>query len=239
VADGAATAVTGEPATRIAAARLVLWFSPGFPTGAFGFSHGLEWAVEEGDVADRDSLAAWIGALLQHGAGWSDAVLLAHTYRAAHAGNGAALIELAELAAALQPSAERRLETTVQGEAFLKAVETGWPDEGLARLRSLWPGPIALPVAVGVCAASAALPLTETIAAFLAGFAANLVSAAIRLAPIGQSDGLRVLAALEGSITDLAAKAAAASLAEIGTFAIRSDIAAMRHETQFTRLFRS
>ena len=239
MADGAATAVTGEGAARIVAARLVLWFSPGFPTGAFGFSHGLEWAVEEGDVSGRDSLAAWIGALLRHGAGWSDAVLLAHTYRATQAGDGAALIELAELAAALQPSAERRLETTVQGEAFLKAVETGWPDEALARLRLLWPGPVALPVAVGVCAASAALPLTETIAAFLAGFAANLVSAAIRLAPIGQSDGLRVLAALEGSITELSAKAAAATLAEIGTFAIRSDIAAMRHETQFTRLFRS
>src|SRR5690242_19979050 len=115
--------MTIEPVARADVARLVLWFSPGFPTGAFGFSHGLEWAVEAGDVSDRDSLIAWIAALLEHGSGWSDAVLLAVSHRGLTAGDRSGLIEAAELAAALQPSAERRLETSVQGEAFLKAVE--------------------------------------------------------------------------------------------------------------------
>ena len=222
-----------------AASRLVLWFSPGFPTGAFGFSHGLEWAVEAGDVSNGADLTDWIAALMEQGGGWSDAVLVVLSYRAARAKDGAALAELAELALALQPSKERRLETSVQGDAFLKAVETGWPNEAVSRLRAASPGPCALPVAAGTASAGANLPLAASLSAFLSAFAASLVSAAIRLAPIGQSDGLRVLAALEPLIARMAARASQADLDDIGTFAIRSDIASMRHETQFTRLFRS
>jgi urease accessory protein len=222
-----------------AASRLVLWFSPGFPTGAFGFSHGLEWAVEAGDVSNAADLTAWIAALIEQGGGWSDAVLFVLSYRAARAKDGAALAELAELALALQPSKERRLETSVQGDAFLKAVGTGWPNEAVSGLHAASPGPCALPVAAGTASAGANLPLAASLCAFLSAFAASLVSAAIRLAPIGQSDGLRVLAALEPLIARMAARAAQAELDDIGTFAIRSDIASMRHETQFTRLFRS
>jgi urease accessory protein len=219
------------------ASRLLLWFSPSFPTGAFGYSHGLEWAVEAGDVTDQESLAEWIAAILEHGGGWSDAVVLSAAHGAALAEDADALGAIAELAFALQPSSERRLETEVQGRAFLKAVATGWPQLRVAHF-----GPeaaITLPVAVGACAAHAGLSLDATLAAYLTGLAANLVSAAIRLAPIGQSDGLRVLAALEPVIARLAAGASRASLDDIGTCALRSDIASMRHETQMTRLFRS
>ncbi|MDQ0396259.1 urease accessory protein UreF [Labrys monachus] len=222
-----------------AASRLVLWFSPGFPTGAFGFSHGLEWAVEIGDVARAADLTSWIETLIEQGGGWSDAVLVSLSYRAALSGDEAAMADLAELALALQPSRERRLETGVQGDAFLKAVETGWPNEAAARLRQAWPGACALPIAVGTAGAGAALPLEALLSAFLSGFAANLVSAAIRLAPIGQSDGLRVLASLGPLIARCAARAVDAGPEDLGTLAIRSDIASMRHETQFTRLFRS
>ena len=221
------------------ASRLLLWFSPSFPTGAFGFSHGLEWAVESGDVGDRESLAAWIGAVIAHGGAWSDAVLAAAAYRASAAGDGAGLDGVATLATALQPSRERRLESLVQGEAFLKAVETGWPDAALAAFRKGREGAIPLPVAVGVAAATEHLPLESTLLAFLTGFAANLVSAAIRLAPIGQSDGLRVLAGLEPLLSATARRACASSLDDLGTCALRSDIASMKHETQSTRLFRS
>lgn len=217
------------------AARLLVWFSPAFPTGAFGFSHGLEWAVEAGDVADRATLLAWIGGVLRHGAGWSDAVLLAAAYRAADA---TALREVAELAAALAPSRERRLEGAVQGEAFLRAVETGWPGAARSCLAA-WDGPVMLPVVVGVAAADSGLGLRGVLPAFLTGFAASLVSAALRLAPVGQSDGLRVLAALEPLVGALATRAAASTLDDLMGCAFRSDIASMRHETQTTRLFRS
>jgi urease accessory protein len=221
------------------ASRLILWFSPSFPTGAFSFSHGLEWAVEAEDVGDRASLQAWIEGVLRYGAGWSDAVLIASAYRAALSGDDRSLAETAELALALQPSLERHLEATVQGEAFLKAVETGWNEPLVSHFRGLWREPVALPVAVGVAAAANAIAARAVIPAYLTGLAANLVSAAIRLAPIGQSDGLRVLSALEPAIAELASRAERATLEDLGGCAIRSDIASMRHETQTTRLFRS
>jgi urease accessory protein len=229
---------SADPTSTAGLSRALVWFAPTFPTGAFSFSHGLEWAVEAGDVRDRDSLADWLGSVLRHGGGWSDAVLLAAAYRAAR-GDKAGLEEVAELALALQPSRERRLESTVQGEAFLKAVETGWPTAAVAFLRGPGAGPVALPVAVGASAAGAGMSLEASLVAFLTGFCANFVSAAIRLAPIGQSDGLRVLATLEPAIAAIASRAAAATLADLGTSAMRSDIASMHHETQTTRLFRS
>jgi urease accessory protein len=219
------------------ASRLLLWFSPAFPTGAFGYSHGLEWAVEAGDVTGQESLAEWVATVLEHGGGWCDAALLAASYRAVLTGDDAMLGAVAELAMALQPSSERRLESEAQGRAFLKAVATGWPHLRVPGLDDH--AAIALPVAVGASAAQADLCLEVTLAAYLTGFAANLVSAAIRLAPIGQSDGLCVLASLEPLIARLAAGAREASLDDIGTCALRSDIASMRHETQMTRLFRS
>jgi urease accessory protein len=219
--------------------RLLTWFSPAFPIGAFSFSHGLEWAVEAGDIHDRDSLREWLAALLAFGSGWSDAVLFAEAHRAVEAKSLKRLAVVAELAVALQPSRERRLEATMQGDAFVKAVETGWPNPGLALLRQAFPAPYALAVAAGAASAGAEVTRTDALAAFLTGFCQNLVSAAVRLAPIGQSDGLLVMAALEPAIAETARRAARSRLAGVGGLALRSDIASMRHETQMTRLFRS
>jgi len=219
--------------------RLLLWFSPAFPVGAFAFSHGLEWAVEAGDIHDRDSLLGWLEGLVRHGSGWSDAVLFAAAHGAVESKSLRRLREAAELAVALQPTKERRLEATMQGDAFVKAVETAWANSGLAMLREAIERPHALAVAAGAAAAGAGMAREAALAAFLTGFCQNLVSAAIRLAPIGQSDGLRVLAALEPIVAATAAGAARASLRDIGGLALRSDIASMRHETQITRLFRS
>jgi urease accessory protein len=219
--------------------RLLVWFSPAFPIGAFSFSHGLEWAVEAGDVHDRDSLAAWLGALVESGSGWTDAVLFAEAHRAAAASKNRRLAAVNELAVALQPSKERRLEATMQGEAFVRAVETAWPNPGLDRLRAAAASPVALAVAAGAASAGADIPLPDAVEAFLTGFCQNLVSAAVRLAPIGQSDGLRVLAELETTIAASARRAGRATLSDLGGMALRSDIASMRHETQVTRLFRS
>jgi urease accessory protein len=219
--------------------RLLVWFSPAFPIGAFAFSHGLEWAVEAVDISDRDSLRAWLDALLRHGSGWSDSVLFSVAHRATEARDMKRLAEAAELAVALQPSKERRLEATMQGDAFVKAVETAWDNPGLAALRAASDPPYALAVAAGSASAGAGVGREESLRAFLTGFCQNLVSAAVRLAPIGQSDGLRVLAALEPVIALTASKAARAAIKDVGGLAIRSDIASMRHETQMTRLFRS
>jgi urease accessory protein len=229
-AEGAARSLTTRSLL-----RLMVWLSPAFPVGGFSFSHGLEWVVEQGEAADAGSLAAWVEDVLQYGAGRSDTILLAETWRAVAKGDGERLTEVAELAAALTPSAERRLETLTQGTAFLGAVRAVWPHERLDALGE----EVAFPVAVGACAAAHAVPLLPTAAAFCQAFAATLVSAGVRLIPLGQTDGLRVLGQLQPLVAKLAGEALDANLDDVGGATMAADIASMRHETQYTRLFRS
>lgn len=218
---------------------LLAWLSPAFPVGAFAYSHGLEWAAEAGDIRDRDTCAAWIEDLLRHGAGRNDAILLAAAWRAARGGDDEGLRQAAELSAALQPTAERRLEATAQGAAFLAAVTAAWPNDGAAMLRRVWPLDVAYPVAVGAAAAGASIALSATLEGFLLAFVGNLTSSAIRLSVIGQTDGQRIIAGLTAVIVQLAADAAAASLDDLGGAVFRADIGSFRHENQYTRLFRS
>jgi urease accessory protein len=218
-------------------ARLMTWLSPAFPVGGFSYSHGLEWVVEAGKVTDAATLRRWIEDILLHGAGRTDAILLAEAWRAAAEGDARMLHEVAELAAALAPSAERRLEALAQGTAFLAAVQAVWPHAALAQLARRQA--IAYPVAVGASAAAHGVPLPATAHAFVQAFAANLVSAGVRLIPLGQTDGLRTVAALEPLIARIVAGALGATLDDIGGAAVVGDIASMRHETQYTRLFRS
>ena len=208
--------------------RLLTWLSPAFPTGGFAFSHGLEWAVEVGDVADAATLAGWLGDMLRHGAGRNDAILLRHAWRA----RGEALTGVAEFAGAIAPSREIAAETLGQGAAFAAAAAP-WL-QGL-----ILPSPLAYPVAVGALAAAHDIEENAAVIAYLHGFTANLVSAGVRLIPLGQSAGLAVQAGLEAAILETVRDTAYAQLEDIGGACLRADLAAMRHETQYTRLFRS
>jgi urease accessory protein len=218
---------------------LLIWLSPAFPVGAYAYSHGLEWAVEAGDVVNATSLQAWLVDLLEFGAPRSDAMLFSAAFRAAATADWAQLMEINTLAVALTASAERRLETTAQGAAFVAAARGPWDCEPLRQLDSAPDGAIAYPVAVAAAASGHALPLDLSLEAFVLAQAANLVSAGLRLGPIGQTDGQKILARLLPRIHDLAHEARTAGLAGLGGCAFRSDIAAMRHETQYSRLFRS
>jgi len=218
--------------------KLFLWLSPAFPVGAFAYSHGLEWAVEAGDIHDAATLAEWLADLLRHGSPRSDAILLAAAFRAAADGPQAgALEEVNDLALALAASRERRLETMQQGQAFAAALQAAWPCAGLAALAEL--GEPAYPVAVGIAARAHGLALPRTIAAYATAFVANLVSAAVRLGPIGQTDGQKTIATLLSGCEALASEAAASTLDNLGSAAFRSELASLNHETQYTRLFRS
>jgi urease accessory protein len=218
---------------------LFLWLSPGFPAGAFAYSHGLEWAVEAGDIVDARSLEAWLTDLMEFGAQRSDALLFSAAFRSAAAADWPALMEANSLAVALCPSSERRLETTAQGAAFVVAARAAWDCEPLQLLDRAPEARIAYPIAVAAAAGGHGLPLAASLQAFALAQAANLVSAALRLGRIGQTDGQKILAALLSPIRALARAAAGASLADLGACAFRSDIAAMRHESQYSRLFRS
>lgn len=208
--------------------RLLAWLSPAFPTGGFAWSHGIEWAVEAGDLRDAASLRDWAEDLLREGAGRTDAILLRHAH-AAHA-DPAALAGVAAFGRAAQPARERLAETVQQGEAFCRAA-CAW---------GMTPHPgMPYPVAVGVLAGEHAIDVEATCAGYLQALAATLISAAVRLIPLGQSAGLAVLAGLEPVLLEVAATSRGAALEEIASTAFRADLAAMRHETQYTRLFRS
>ena len=218
---------------------LTIWLSPSFPVGAFAYSHGLEWAVEAGDVKDEKALVAWLADLVELGSARNDAILLAECFRATQARDFARLARANDLALALSPSAERRLETAQQGRSFIEAIAAAWPAPHVNDAREMLEGDVAYPVAVGVAVAAHDIPLARACEAYALGFVANLVSAAVRLSVIGQTQGQRALASLAAPIAALGAFAAQSSLDDLGGASFRSDIASMRHETQYSRLFRS
>jgi urease accessory protein len=194
--------------------RLMTWLSPAYPIGAFSYSGGIEWSVEAGDIRDAATLQSWLTAMIA-GGGYCDGVFFAHAYRAAVHGDDAALRAVAELAAAFAPSKERHLETPAQGRALLDTTRAAWPSRALAALAD---GALALPVAVAVACAGHGVGLLPAIHCYMHALAANLISAGVRLIPLGQSDGQRVLASLEPVVAETVERALV---------------------TEYTRLFRS
>ncbi|MEM9277058.1 MAG: urease accessory protein UreF [Pseudomonadota bacterium] len=210
--------------------RLQTWLSPAFPTGAFSYSHGLEAAIASGWVQDKETLAEWLETLLRSGPGWNDAVLLAESWRLCK--KPEELASVAELSEALNFSAERHLETTAQGGAFLQAAKA-W-----VSIPSL-PENCPLPVAVGAVAGVLETDLEQTLTAYLHAYVSNQVQAALRLMKLGQQGGLELLADLENIIIETAKRAAIRSLDDLGSNTFIADIAVMQHETLQSRIFRS
>jgi urease accessory protein len=231
--------MTDPAAPESALYRLMAWLSPAYPVGAFSYSGGIEWAVESGDITDAATLKRWLTVVMEQGGGFCDAVFFVHAHRAVTADDDKALHTVAELAAAFAPSKERHLETTAQGRAFVEATRAAWACAALDRLAAVWDGPIAYPVAVGVTAAGHGIAVEAAVAAYLHAVVANLISASVRLIPLGQTDGQRLLAAFEPVVAATAARALATALDQVGGAAFRADMASMLHETQYTRLFRS
>jgi urease accessory protein len=219
--------------------RLLIWLSPAFPVGAFAYSHGLEWAVERGWVRDQPTLTSWLRDLVALGAIRNDLILLAEAWRCASDGRWPDVGEVNALALALQPSAERHLETVTQGNAFLETVRAVWGFVGLDAVAQAVVPDVAYPIAVGATTAAHGLPLAETLNAFGTAAISNLTSAAIRLSAVGQTDAQRTIAALLPDLAACAAAAERATLDDLGGAVYRSDIASLAHETQYTRLFRS
>jgi urease accessory protein len=219
--------------------RLMTWLSPAFPVGAFSYSSGIEWAVEAGDIGDAASLRDWLSSMLADGPGFCDGVFLAHAHRATASCDDAALRDIAELAAAFVPSRERQLETSAQGRAFIDIARAAWSCDGLERMIACCEGTIVYPVAVGLVSAAHAIPLAPTMHGFLHALTSNWISAGARLIPLGQTDSQRVLASLEPVVVATAKRALEASLDDLGSANFRADLAGMRHEAQYTRLFRS
>jgi urease accessory protein len=245
-------AATDAPITDAALYRLLAWSSPGYPTGAFSYSHGLEWAVETGSVTDVQSLLDYVTAVLSRGGGWIDAVLFAHAWRlAAPIGAGAMppdpladraaqLDSLSQLAAAFRGSAETALESRQQGTAFLDVTRKAWPHPDLDAFAMRQAGqPVAHCIAVAITCAAHRVALLPALHAYLHAVAANLVSAGARLIPLGQTQAQIAVARLSPTITELVERTLTTGLDDLGTAAPLVEICSLRHETQYTRLFRS
>lgn len=211
--------------------KLASWLSPAYPVGAYTYSHGLEWAVGAGEIRDATTAKAWIAECLEHGSGRNDAILLVAAHRAVERGDNAEVSEICDLARALAPSTERLIEADAQGQAFKDVTEAAW---GTAPHTNP-----PYPVAVGIAAAKHGIATEPAATMFLHAFASNLISAAVRLVPMGQTDGQKVLASLMPTCRSIVEEALAADIDDIGGCAIRSDIASMKHETQEVRLFRT
>jgi len=226
----------------LALLRLQSWLSPAFPAGFYSYSHGLEWAVEARDVYDRQSLVDWLDSDLRHGSGRNEAIFFKEAWLYATKNDQKGLGEISELAAAFRGTSELALESSQPAAACLAIFKKVWPDSTLGMLaeilreRQISP---AVAVVLGVRLAGEGAPLRVALPAFLQSYIANLVTAGVRLIPLGQTDGQLAIAELEHVIEAASAQAAASTIDDLGSAAFMVDLASMAHETQYTRLFRS
>ena len=212
--------------------RLMNWLSPVFPTGGFAYSGGLEQAVRDGVITDEAALGDWLETLIGFGSIRNDLILLATAWKQQAVGE--ALDDLAATAVALCGSAERKLETVVQGAAFADALKS-WPEA----TRIACPPDTPLPVIVGAACSAGGIALNDALSGYLQAFVSSQLQAAIRLSVIGQTGAARLLAKLEPLLVKAANEAAKLTLEDLGSAAFMAEIASMNHERLDGRLFRS
>jgi urease accessory protein len=226
----------------LALLRLQSWLSPAFPTGSYSYSHGLEWAVEAVWIDNRESLVDWLEADLRFGSGRNEAIFFSEAWRSARDNDCAKLFEIAELAAAFRGTAEFVLESSQQASACRTTLRQVWPNQLLDSLWQLLSErhiPPALAVVLGVRSAKEDIPMSLALPAFLQSYIANLVTAGVRLVPLGQTDGQFAIATLEQAVLATSSQTRNATIDDLGSAAFTVDLASMAHETQYTRLFRS
>jgi urease accessory protein len=220
--------------------QLLAWNSPAYPTGAFSYSHGLEWAVEERSVTGLEQLLEFVEAVLTRGGGWIDAVLFVHAWRAVD--RDEAVDEIAELSVAFRGTAETAFESHQQGAAFLQITRQAWPNPAIERFalrQAQARRAVAHSVAVGLTCSVHGVALQPALSTYLQAVAANLVSAGVRLIPLGQTQGQLAIARLLPVIERVAQGAPQTTLDDLGTAAPGLERCSALHETQYTRLFRS
>jgi urease accessory protein len=222
--------------------RLQTWLSPAFPIGSYGYSHGLEWAVDAKWVHDRASLIDWLAADLRYGSGRNEAIFFREAWISAEANDRDRLLEIVELGAAFRGTSEFALESSQQASACRVTLSQVWPDpllDWLAETLGARRIPPSLAVVLGIRSAKQGIPLIASLPAFLQSYVANFVTAGVRLVPLGQTDGQTAIAALENAVLDASAEAVNATTKDLGSAGFMVDLASMAHETQYTRLFRS
>ncbi|MBI3430984.1 MAG: urease accessory protein UreF [Hydrogenophilales bacterium] len=216
--------------------RLLHLASPTLPVGAYTYSQGLEWAVETGAVRNEDTALAWIGDCLAFGVARFEAVYLAHMLAAWGSRDTARLAELDAEFIASRESSELRAETLQMGHSLTRLL-TDLADFPAAPLADF--SAPSFPLAWSCAAAAWSIPAPDAIGGYLWAWAENQVMAAVKAVPLGQTAGQRMLLALGQRIPTLAEDAAACPIEATHNVLPAFAIASSRHETQYTRLFRS
>src|SRR5262249_45844853 len=211
----------------LALLRLQSWLSPAFPIGSYSYSHGVEWAVEARHIDDRKSLVDWLEADLCHGAGRNEAIFFNEAWRYGFDDDRAKLFEIAELAAAIRATSEFALESSQQAIACLAMLRQVWPHRVLDELAQILYEPHVRPavaVVLGVRSARQRIPVSLALPAFLQSYIANLVTAGVRLIPLGQTDGQLAVAELEEAVLRASAQAEKATTDDLGSAAFMVDL---------------
>ena len=216
--------------------NLLTIVNPSYPIGSFSYSHGLEWSIQEKEITDKKSLFEWLQTILYEGSLWSDSVIFYHAYKSLKSKNYSKFKKISDLSLTIQPSKERYMESVMQGNAFIKITkDISNYDLKDYNLRS----DISLPIAFSVACDLHKLNFDDCLTGFLHSNISNLISAGIRLIPLGQTEGQKLLNELSDSIITIIPKVKKAKISRIGNCCWRSDISSMKHETQYTRIFRS
>ena len=227
------------PASQLSLVRLLQLASPALPIGAYSYSQGLEWAVESGQVHDAESAQNWIGDVLEWVVTRGEAAVVWRLLDAAARGDRRAFATWNAWFRASRETAELRAETEQTGGSLSRLLaDLGMLD---VTAKEILPtlAPVTLPAAYALAARSFAVPVDAALTGYVWSWLENQVLAAIKLVPLGQVAGQRLLIALGDKIPGAAARAMTIADDDLSTFAPGLCLASARHETQYSRLFRS
>lgn len=240
--EGAAPAAPPLPALSPSALLQLMWLaSPALPVGGFSYSEGLEAAVESGRVAGEAQARAWLLDQLQLTLARSELAVAAQAFQAWRADDLDRLHQLNQWVLATRESSELRQQTLQMGRSlseWLKNQPGGAADPQVAGLAALQPGPT-WPVAFALAARRTGASLEAALHTMAFGWAENMVQAALKAVPLGQSAGQRVLAALCAAIPAAVEQASGLHDGERQAHSPMLAILCAQHETQYSRLFRS
>lgn len=225
--------VTAEP---LALLRLLQLVSPALPIGAFNFSQGLEWVIEKQWIRDEAGAIAWIGGLARHGVGSLDLPMLARLHDAFAADDEALALRLSMELVAARETSELRAEERHLGQSLAKVLAS--LDVPAARSWMRLPA-CSFAAMFALAAVSASIGRRLALLGYLWTWTENQVICAVKLLPLGQTAGQRVLESLRQQMPAIVEEALALDDEHIGVAAPRMAMASAWHETQYTRLFRS
>jgi urease accessory protein len=214
--------------------RLLQLASPALPVGAYSYSQGLEAAVEAGIVRDADSARRWIRDILDFSVARMEAPVFLRLHAAWRARDGTAAARWNALLLASRESAELRAETAQMGYSLARLLGELEGSDALAGWEE-----VSFPAAFAYAAHRWEIDASEALLAYLWAWAENQVMAAVRIVPLGQTDGQRLLLGLGARLAAAARHAPALSDEMLGNYAPGLALLSGRHETQYSRLFRS